>query len=221
MLQVSFTTDEIHELGYWRYHHPEPRVQRKYEVLWLKSQCLPHAEIARLAGVATRTVQRVLKEFLEGGLERVQENRYAGAPSELNNHAGSLKQYFEKHPPATVAEARHRGQWNHWPSSSGSRRTRITPSQNGHRVAAGSPTVRTWMPSSLAICDHGTRLLSGLRGVDMWPSLAVRLTHHFRVFRTSPASYQGSNLCSARKSGRTISGWTTPMPGSVRQACRH
>lgn len=108
MLIVEFTTDEIGELGYWRYHHPEPRVQRKYEILWLKSQGLPHGEIARLAGVNPRTVQRVLNEFLEGGLEKVEENRYQGAPSELNAHAASVKASFEKQPPATISEARHR-----------------------------------------------------------------------------------------------------------------
>ncbi len=108
MLVLEFTADEIRELGYWRYRHPEPRVQRKFEILWLKSQDLPHGEIARLAGVAPRTVQRVLNEFLEGGLERVEENRYQGSPSELNGHAESVKAAFEKSPPATIAEARHR-----------------------------------------------------------------------------------------------------------------
>ncbi len=108
MLSVKFSADEVQQLGYWRYHHPEPRVQRKYEMLWLKSQGLPHGEIARLAGVNRRTVQRVLKEFLEGGLERVEENRYQGSPSELNSHAESVKASFEKQPPATIAEARHR-----------------------------------------------------------------------------------------------------------------
>jgi transposase len=108
MLFVEFTADEIQQLGYWRYHHPEPRVQRKYEILWLKSQGLPHGEIARLAGVNPRTVQRVLNEFLEGGLERVEENRYQGFPSELNAHADSVKASFERQPPATIAEARHR-----------------------------------------------------------------------------------------------------------------
>jgi transposase len=108
MLQVSFTNAEIEELKEGRYRHPEPRVRRKLEVLWLKSQGLPHHQIARLAGVTTRTVRRLLNEFLEGGLERTKENRYRGQPSELNTHAESLKEYFGKHPPATVAEARHR-----------------------------------------------------------------------------------------------------------------
>jgi transposase len=108
MLFIEFTSDEIQELGYWRYHHPEPRVLRRYEILWLKSQDLPHKEIARLAGITPRTVQRVLNEFIEGGLERVEENHYQGSPSELNAHAESVKASFEKQPPATISEARHR-----------------------------------------------------------------------------------------------------------------
>jgi transposase len=96
MLVIEFTSDEIRELGYCRYHHPEPRVQRKYEILWLKSQGLPHGEIARLAGITPRTVQRVLNEFLEGGLERVEENYYQGSPSELNAHAESRESVFRK-----------------------------------------------------------------------------------------------------------------------------
>lgn len=108
MLSVTFTVDEIQELQEGRYHYPEPRVQRKYEVLWLKNNRFSHQEIARLAGVSPRTVQRILNEFLEGGLERVQENHYLGQPSVLNGHAESLKASFENQPPATVAEAMHR-----------------------------------------------------------------------------------------------------------------
>jgi len=108
MLSVEFTADEIRELQEGRFHYPEPRVQRKYEVLWLKHCGLPHQEIARLAGVTSRTVQRIVNEFLEGRLERVQQNHYLGQPSKLNAHAESLKASFEKQPPATIAEARHR-----------------------------------------------------------------------------------------------------------------
>ena len=108
MLSVEFTAEQIEQLGYWRYHHPEPRVQRKYEILWLKSQGLAHGKIAQLAGVNPRTVQRVLNEFLQGGLERVEENRYQGSPSALNAHAESVKASFAKQPPATIAEARDR-----------------------------------------------------------------------------------------------------------------
>jgi len=108
MLLVEFTEDEIQELRHGRFHYPEPRVQRKYEVLWFKSQGLAHVEIARLADVSTRTVQRILNQFLEGGLESIQKNHYRGQPSKLNDHEELLKAAFEKQPPATIAEAAHR-----------------------------------------------------------------------------------------------------------------
>jgi transposase len=75
------------------------------EIVWLKSCNLQPSLIAKAAGVDTRTVQRVLNEFVEGGIERLKENRYAGQPSDLNEHADSLQEYFEKHPPHTVKEA--------------------------------------------------------------------------------------------------------------------
>lgn len=107
MLQISFTDEQVQELDYWRFHYPDPRVQRKLEVVWLKSQGLVHQEIARLAGVSARTVQRHLNEYTEGGIDRLTQNNYAGSPSELNQHAQTLKEYFEKHPPSTIKEAQH------------------------------------------------------------------------------------------------------------------
>ena len=41
------------------------------EVLWLKSKGRTHAEIAELADVSPRSVQRYLDEFEQGGLQRV------------------------------------------------------------------------------------------------------------------------------------------------------
>jgi transposase len=105
MLRIPFTEEAIATLHYERYHYPDPKVQKKFEVLWLKSQNLPHETIAQLSGVSSRTVQRYLREYLEGGIERLKQNQYVGAPSLLNPHAGSLKEYFTKHPPSTTAQA--------------------------------------------------------------------------------------------------------------------
>ena len=68
---ITFTPDDRRALAYDRYHHPDPRVQRKMEVLWLKSHGLNHDDIAAYADVSLRTVQRYLDEYLEGGLERL------------------------------------------------------------------------------------------------------------------------------------------------------
>lgn len=107
MLEIVFTDEETQKLDYWRFHYPDPRVQRKREVVRLKSQGLAQQEIARLAGVSARTVQRHLNEYVEGGFDRLTQNNYAGSPSQLNQHAQTLKEYFEKHPPSTVKEAQH------------------------------------------------------------------------------------------------------------------
>jgi transposase len=105
MLHINFTDEEIQTLHFERYHYPDPKIQKKFEVLWLKSQHLSHESIAQLSGVCSRTVQRYLHEYLDGGTERLKQNHYSGAPSELNAHTETLKDYFTKHPPSTAAHA--------------------------------------------------------------------------------------------------------------------
>lgn len=68
---ITFTSDDRRALAYDRYHHPNPRVQRKMEVLWLKSHGLNHNDIAAYADVTLRTVQLYLDDYLEGGLSRL------------------------------------------------------------------------------------------------------------------------------------------------------
>ena len=48
MSRIAFTADDLSAIAFERYHHPEPFVQRKLEVLWLKSQGVAHHDIARL-----------------------------------------------------------------------------------------------------------------------------------------------------------------------------
>ena len=56
---ITFTADDRNALAHDRYHYPDPRVQRKMEVLWLKSHGLTHDQIAAYADVSRRTVQRL------------------------------------------------------------------------------------------------------------------------------------------------------------------
>ena len=109
MIRITFTEEEKQLFHYERFHYPDPRVQVKMEVLWLKSQDLDlrHEDIASIAGVSSRTVQRYLNEYQEGGLERLKQDNYVAPQSELDDHASTLKEYFEQHPPATVKEAQH------------------------------------------------------------------------------------------------------------------
>jgi transposase len=105
MRAIVFTAEVLDILRHQRYHHPHPLVQQKMEVLWLKSQRLTHEEIARLAGVSRRSVQRYLDEFLEGGIEFLQRIPWKGRPSDLAAHQTSLENYFLSNPPRSVQEA--------------------------------------------------------------------------------------------------------------------
>jgi len=105
MRRFTFTDDDLAALRYERYHHPHPRVQRRMEVLWLKSQGLTHQDIARLADVSRRSVQRYLDDFAAGGLQRLRRLAWPGKPNELATHRDSLEDYFLEHPPRSAREA--------------------------------------------------------------------------------------------------------------------
>src|SRR3954454_4383104 len=106
MRTITFTPEDRRDLAHDRYHHPDPRVQRKMEVLWLKSHGLPHDRIAALAGVSRRTVQRYLDEYLEGGLQRLCRGRGYQPRAALNEHEVSLEAHFEAHPVRSAKQAR-------------------------------------------------------------------------------------------------------------------
>src|SRR4051794_2874864 len=95
---ITFTGGDRETLAHHRYHHPDPRIQRKMEVLWLKSHGLTHDQIAAYADVSRRTVQRYLDQYLEGGLPRLRRCRWHQPQSALAEHQSSLEEYFLKHP---------------------------------------------------------------------------------------------------------------------------
>lgn len=75
------------------------------EVLWLKSQGCTHEDIARLAAVSRRSVQRYLDAFADGGLERLRRLPWKGKANALAAHQASLEDYFLEHPPRSAREA--------------------------------------------------------------------------------------------------------------------
>ena len=106
MRTITFTADDRQALAHDRYHHPDPRVQRKMEVLWLKSHGLGHDQIAAYADVSRRTVQRYLDQYLEGGLPRLRQGHWHQPQSALAEHQSSLEEYFLKHPVRSAKQAR-------------------------------------------------------------------------------------------------------------------
>ena len=105
MRTFTFSEDDLRAIAHDRYHHPHPHIQRKMEVLWLKSHGLPHAQIATLANVARSTVQRYLQEYHEGGLDRVRQFRWHKPSTALAEHTFSLEEHFWDHPPHSTRQA--------------------------------------------------------------------------------------------------------------------
>lgn len=105
MRRFHFSDEELQTFQFERYHHPDPRVQRKMEVLWLKSQGFTHQDIAHTAGVSRRSVQRYLDEFQHGGLEELRTLTWYQPHSALAAQRTTLAQYFADHPPRSTHEA--------------------------------------------------------------------------------------------------------------------
>jgi len=105
MITISFSEAEKEALNRERYYHIHPRVRQKMETLWLKSQELPHQEICRLADISEPTLCRYLKDYQEGGLEKLKVVNFYQPESELMAHRQTIETYFQEHPPATIKQA--------------------------------------------------------------------------------------------------------------------
>jgi transposase len=107
MRQITFSEADVQALARERYHHPDPRVQRHMEILWLKHHGFTHERIATLADCSRSTVGRTLSEYVEGGLELLRQVPLRQSHSDLDGHRASLEEIFALQPPRGVKQARH------------------------------------------------------------------------------------------------------------------
>src|SRR5512144_397741 len=105
MISIDFTPQDIDALHHQRFHHPHPRVQLKMEAGYLKSQGLPHLEICRLVRISENTLRTYLRQFQEGGTERLKRLDGAGTASDLDKHRRTREDYFRQNPPRSTAQA--------------------------------------------------------------------------------------------------------------------
>lgn len=73
MIEIEFTPEEIDALEYERYRHPDPKVQKKMEGLYLKSQKVEHQDICRLCWISEPTLVAYLKQYPAGGIEQLKK----------------------------------------------------------------------------------------------------------------------------------------------------
>jgi transposase len=104
----SFSEVVVEEIARDRYRHPDPRVQERMEILWLKFRNVTHERVAELANVSRSTVQRTLRIFAAQGLDGVRSFGWKGQPSALTPHRAMIEEEFRQHPPHTAHEAARR-----------------------------------------------------------------------------------------------------------------
>ena len=104
----SFPEAVVESITRDRYQHPDPRVQERMEILWLKSRSEPHGRIAALANVSRSTVQRTLRIYAATGLDGVRSFGWKGQPSALTPHRATIEEEFRRHPPHTAHQAARR-----------------------------------------------------------------------------------------------------------------
>jgi len=101
----SFPKDVMEAVARERYEHPDPRVQERMEIVWLKSKRQPHERIAELANVSRSTVQRTLRIYAAQGLAGIRNFGWKGQPSALTPHQQTIEAEFRERPPHTAHEA--------------------------------------------------------------------------------------------------------------------
>jgi transposase len=105
LIKIEFTTADQEALRYWRFHHAHPRVQRKMEALYLKSQGLRPEQITRLCDISNSTFYRYLAAYRAGGIDRLKESDFHRQSSQLAEYRAQVEADMRAHPPASVAEA--------------------------------------------------------------------------------------------------------------------
>ena len=105
MIQLDFFESEITALYKGRFNYPHPHVQKKMEAVYLKSQGISHKKICQLLRITKGTLCKYLHQYKEGGLERLKELNFNRPTSELKFHVKTIEEYFQKHPPISIAEA--------------------------------------------------------------------------------------------------------------------
>jgi transposase len=105
MIKITFSETDIEALRYWRFHHPDPRIQVRMEALYLRSQQVANCDILRLCGLSKASFHRYLHAYVTGGIEQLKHLEPRRPRSALHPHRPTIEAELRQHPPATVAEA--------------------------------------------------------------------------------------------------------------------
>jgi transposase len=105
MITLNFTQNDIEELNYLRFYHPDPLVMKRCETVYLKAKGLKTGQIRELTGFDVKTIRAHLNLYKKGGIETLTHYEPRRPKGELEKHKQSIEQEFRERPPASIKEA--------------------------------------------------------------------------------------------------------------------
>jgi len=105
MIKITITEEEKQLLRQERYNHPHPRVMIRMDVVYLKGLGLRNELVSEITGVCGNTIRDYLKQYIEGGIDRLKEVNFYRPNSELKEYSGTIEKYFTENPPPSISEA--------------------------------------------------------------------------------------------------------------------
>jgi transposase len=105
MIKATIPPSEREQLSTLRYSHSNRIVRRRFSILYFKSLNHSHGEIKKLAGASSRLIARVLKIYVNEGLEGVANIEHYSRESDLELHREIITKHFQENPPASAKEA--------------------------------------------------------------------------------------------------------------------
>jgi len=105
VIEITFSDAEISQLQALQQTHPHHVIRERALIVLLKSQKIPHHDIASIADVCENTVRHYLEAYKEGGLDKLKALNFRKPQSRLKSFEAEVKEYFNTTPPATIKQA--------------------------------------------------------------------------------------------------------------------
>src|ERR1700730_9660552 len=105
MIEIKFSNEQLKQMRELHLQHPHPVIRSRALTLLLKSQDIAHNKIAGTVGVCTNTVREYFRMYTQGGIEQLTVINFRKPESQLAPFKSIIREYFEKIPPSTIAQA--------------------------------------------------------------------------------------------------------------------
>lgn len=105
MIRNEYPEQDIEQLHYERFHHPDPQVQKRMEVVYLDALGYSRQETEKITRLSQKTIRRCLRLYQEGGLEALKQDKRYRPVSDLEPHREAIEAEFKAKPPRSINEA--------------------------------------------------------------------------------------------------------------------